>query len=523
MSSKDYRLIQEIIEGNSKKALILEFENLVGIKAAFEYPLDEDIKKELKAISDICKDGDDYIIYKSIDKINELWESLIKKAIICLRYFDPREPFQRFCEKKPHAYGIENLSEYYKNYGEFEKVLYGGVKYYRDHVVHAFRVWLLGIYQMLDNNCQYLKDIVIDAEYKDEIGVCEKISMWTLIALCHDLGYPLEKSLQIIERTRKMMKSFVNNPLVNMDVSFSGVQDSMNDYVLRFVSSKMWHYDVDSHYTMEDTVYKSAFDEEINKCDTTDEKEKRKSELHDKQRFVARIQPKYYFKFQKSLEKNEHGILSSLIVYKALLYFLESDYSINEDYQFDRNDARQFYIRREILRSIASHTCDDIYQNDINRFSLLLILCDDAQEWGRKGISELYVSKNVSYELTRTVIRKGKCEFEDTYSNLPSKDDLPEVLAPFKRQCLHYRSLFRDGLDTGNRNFEFKRKINIKVSEVNEIHYSLELDFSKNKQTTITCLGYDDDISNLLVDVQNGIFREYRYEKESDKLVIYID
>ena len=53
---------------------------------------------------------------------------------------------------------------------------------------------------------------------------------------------------------------------------------------------------------------------------------------------------------------------------------------------FDHEDSRQYYIRREILRAIASHTCHDIYQNDMLRFSFLLILCDDAQEWGRKSI-----------------------------------------------------------------------------------------------------------------------------------------
>ena len=92
-----------------------------------------------------------------------------------------------------------------------------------------------------------------------------------------------------------------------------------------------------------------------------------------RKRYVARLQPKYYFKLQKSLEHSQHGILSSLIIYKHLLYFLESDYSLNEDYMFDHEDSRQYYIRREILRAIASHTCHDIYQNDMLRFSFLLI------------------------------------------------------------------------------------------------------------------------------------------------------
>ena len=87
----------------------------------------------------------------------------------------------------------------------------------------------------------------------------------------------------------------------------------MNDFVLRFLSSKMH---------IRDEAQKT---------------------------YVARLQPKYYFKFQKSLEKSMHGIISSIIIYKLLIYFLESDYNINEDYVFYEEDMRQFYIRREFL------------------------------------------------------------------------------------------------------------------------------------------------------------------------------
>lgn len=51
-----------------------------------------------------------------------------------------------------------------------------------------------------------------------------------------NLGYPLEKALKIFDRTKDMMTFFINNPKANMDISFSGVQNSMNDYVLRFIN-----------------------------------------------------------------------------------------------------------------------------------------------------------------------------------------------------------------------------------------------------------------------------------------------
>lgn len=116
-----------------------------------------------------------------------------------------------------------------------------------------------------------------------------------MIALTHDLGYPLEKSQGIIEKTKDMMKSFISNPTVSMDLSFDGIQNNMNDFVVRFMSSKM--HEVDNKCPKEEMVVKSE------------------------KPFVARLQPKYYFKFQKSLESYNHGILSAIIIYKLLIYF----------------------------------------------------------------------------------------------------------------------------------------------------------------------------------------------------------
>lgn len=98
-------------------------------------------------------------------------------------------------------------------------------------------MWILGITQLFANDNALLKEISIDEDC--EVNPIEKISIWTLIALTHDLGYPLEKSLEVVERTKDMMKSFVVNPTISMDLSFNGVQNSMNDFVLRFMSSKM--------------------------------------------------------------------------------------------------------------------------------------------------------------------------------------------------------------------------------------------------------------------------------------------
>lgn len=468
------------------------------------YPLDNEV---IKLISDINlrEEDDDFAIYRYQKNIKKIWKLLIQKSIICLRYFDTREPFQEKNKKIPYAYGVNELSDYFKKYSDFEEVLYGGAKYYRDHVIHVFRVWILGICKLLEDGCKYLDYIEVEKGY--EVNALEKVSIWTIISLTHDLGYPLEKALKIFDRTKDMMTFFINNPKANMDISFSGVQNSMNDYVLRFISSKMWEVNTENH--------KIEINSDIN------------IENNKNKKFVTRLQPKYYFKFQKSLEHNEHGVISSLIIYKLLLFFLESDYSINEDYMFCYEDTRQFYIRREILRSIASHTCHDIYQMDIFKFSFLLIICDDAQEWGRKSISELYVNKGNKYSFGSIDLDlqgdvSNSCLFRDN-QELNDTSQLKILLRNFYKQSETYRSVFRDGQDTVKRNFNFTRQWGIIWSDSDgNISYIVKLDVSKDEQTKLT-IKRTDEAKISTSDVLLSSFNKFLEDIGGDGFVLETD
>lgn len=133
-----------------KKALIAELRKKMGTELpedfnlesckGFEYPLDE---KSLTLLKSLLQDGHEEIDYSQEAQLNELWITLIEKSIICLRFFDTREPFLKNSDKKPIAYNIKDLSDYQKQYSEFEAVLYGSSPYYRDHVFHSVRTWLI--------------------------------------------------------------------------------------------------------------------------------------------------------------------------------------------------------------------------------------------------------------------------------------------------------------------------------------------------------------------------------------------
>ena len=441
-----------------------------------EFPLDNEITDKISNLHKAIENADDFAIFRHPSETDELWRMLISKAIKCLRYFDEREPFRSNTLKKPQVYGLDELYSYYQKYKEFERMLYGSNQYYRDHVVHVLRTWLSGIQCLVRNSGEYLNCISIREEQEIGLEPVEKLSIWTIIALTHDLGYPLEKAKDIIEKTQSMVETFVTNPDISMDLSFHGVQNHMNDFIIRLMSSKM--------------VTASARDKDRNV---------------DAEKYVARLQPKYYFKFQKSLERTNHGIVSTLIIYKLLTYFLESDYNINEDYYFVAEDRRQFYIRREILRAIASHTCTDIYHLYMGSFAFLLIIADDMQEWGRKYITELYVPttiKHVRSDINLTVSNKDNnltvlsqeqntphhCRLSEDVT-IDESDGWKAVVALLNRlreQALVYITIFRDGQETIKRDFDFIREYTISYKAAETIMFKMILKISNQSAAEFT-------------------------------------
>lgn len=482
MKSDDKRFLKQVLDK------VVEYKRSHSC-ASKNNPIDDEVITQLQTILGKISD-DAFDIFRFKKKLMKLWKEMLEKSVICLRFFDKREPFQQHADKVPYAYGVEKLYDYFLKYNNFEKMLYGGSEYYRDHMVHVFRVWIIGTDMLLRDNAKFLDSIKISDEF--EINGYEKLSIWTIIALTHDLGYPLEKALQIIDNTKDMMKSFIQNPVLNLDLSFSGVQNTMNDFVLRFMSSKMW---------------------KVKNIENSNLEYSRSREQQGY--YAARLQPKFYFKFQKSLEQNKHGVLSALLLYKMLLYFLESDFSTNEDYAFEKEEARQFYMRREILRAISSHTCQDIYQLHLYSFSLLLIIADDAQEWGRKQISELYVKKATEYSFSGIKLNqqegaKTKCTLNEKYV-IEESEQLEQIFKQFIRISLNYNDWFRDGQDTGKRDFDFCKstQIELKVGDVDK-DIILDLNISSNNASTISIQYNKDECADL--DIEN-ILKKYFGDK----------
>ncbi|MCK4821120.1 hypothetical protein KA005_35475, partial [bacterium] len=168
----------------------------------------------------------------------------------------------------------------------------------------------------------------------------------------HDIGYPLSKIEQINERARQTLRKQGLISEGDMRFTFRRQMLPFHDTIIRLMASNA-------------------------------------VALPKKGQYATHLQNKYYLKFLKSFDRLDHGIVSSLLMSKALVYFLESDLSHDTIKHLKIEEARQFLIRREILRAVASHTCPEIYHLKFNTLPFLLYIVDEVQCWGRPTLEEL--------------------------------------------------------------------------------------------------------------------------------------
>lgn len=376
----------------------------------------------------------------------KLWPNFVRYAIQFLRIKDKRD-----LGALKFDLGVKNLMKYFKEFSKFEELLYGIDEYYRDHSLHVFRVYLLGEY-LTQKHLKGYDNISILNKPKDKpeakilIEESEKEALWCITALCHDLGYPLQKLEALNKRLVKILNFYGTsnyNPL-RYGLPLEGIV--LDKYIIKLISSRI-----------------------------TDD-------------YKIHFQSKFFTKYSNAYEKLSHGIMSCILLMKNLVYFKETDYRSHFSEGFHKKEElfneniRQFLIRREILRSIASHDNDDIYHINMNNFLFLLIICDEIQEWSRPSSNRrvLYPLDDENNEIINILsFNNEKIDISITL-NLPKNDLEKYVRKKFRK----FIKLLRSAVDSHKRTFDFKMLIKNKEN----IEYLFEYDnpqtFFKEKMST---------------------------------------
>ncbi len=302
------------------------------------------------------------------DLLLDLWPKVLTDALRKLKEHDPRE-WDRKNKRVSYSsffhegsLGVTDLRDVLESFAKFESMLYGASPdRYRDHIAHAFRVWIIGHGVLTERTCLggvLFSDKLVDSKKLHDgwLAPAGKISadewecMWALAALCHDLGYPLSHIDRINSLARDALRQMGLVHAGDLRFGFSQQMLPFHDTIIRLMASRP---------------------------------------VRQGDHLFTHLQNKYYLKFLKSFDNLKHGVVSALLVSKALVYFLESDLSQDKLKPLSEDDARQFVIRREILRAIGAHTCQDIYHLRFDTLSFLLYIIDELQCWGRPTLEEL--------------------------------------------------------------------------------------------------------------------------------------
>ncbi|TAL71318.1 MAG: hypothetical protein EPN88_05740 [Bacteroidetes bacterium] len=272
--------------------------------------------------------------------------------------------------------GNSDLFNYMKAETSFEDILYGLEPYYRDHTLHSLWVYFIGEYILrelipdISNNLNWhlinsienekasysptlLKQAkIVEKETYKEVNK-KKDAIWCIIALCHDLGYSLSKLENLNEKALSVLK-FYDMP------NFRHIGYSM---------------DIEHQHLMTQFLELMSFDIII--VPSLSEKEVIVKCYRDDSTF---------WRLCRAIEKKQHGIYSSYLLYKVLGIFADTYVrGTADEWGLNNEEINYNIIRGDILFSIAQHEFDFAHLNTLSSLADLLVIADELEEFSRFG------------------------------------------------------------------------------------------------------------------------------------------
>ena len=361
---------------------------------------------------------------------------------------------------EPTSKGNSILLNFLEEATKFEDLLYGLESYYRDHTLHSLWVYFIGEYLMRgalknlqgDNFNWYIyNDISKEQEKYDHPQIYvdfskieferkfirkvneKKDAIWCIIALCHDLGYSLEKLDKLNNRVEKVLSYFTisnkENVGYTLDIEHQYLVTQFLELMamdVRIVPSDEYReYIINLKNDRKKSVnayleYKKKLNAELSKEEEVDESKIEKFKTTTEVKRINELiltkcyrDDSTYWRLCQSLEKKKHGILSSYLLFKILGIFAESSVmGPGEEWGLSDAEAIENIIHGNILFAMAQHTFDFADLNEINSLSDILVLSDDFEEFSRFGrqlLSRQYyhTTAKVNFRFTPNYPRRG--------------------------------------------------------------------------------------------------------------------
>ena len=199
---------------------------------------------------------------------------------------------------------------------------------------------------------------MIDEARKKQKALVKKVdahkdAIWCVIALCHDLGYSIAKLTSLNEKVRKVLDFLDVRGITQVGYSLNLEHQYLTDQFLELMA-------VDVRIVPSADERNALI--KLYRDDTT------------------------YWRLCRALEKRQHGVLSSYLIYKILGIF--ADASIRgpgEEWGLEDDEAHNNLIRGDILFAISQHEFDFAYLYEFGSLADILILADELEEFSRYG------------------------------------------------------------------------------------------------------------------------------------------
>jgi len=205
----------------------------------------ENAKTEIKKLISLLQKSEE--IHDKIQVAKDLWKILFETS---MEFIDPDKQ------------GYDELFKYFEEFVRFEELIFASDSFYRDHTLHCLWVYFLGEYLnkqpefsfLFQNVNRHLKVSAFMNEYYRALDVPEifgdltillsrvaeilenEDSVRCVIALTHDLGYPLKKIAIINESIRKVLPYFSVSKFGEFDFHFENVQQFYIENLLEILS-----------------------------------------------------------------------------------------------------------------------------------------------------------------------------------------------------------------------------------------------------------------------------------------------
>jgi hypothetical protein len=231
-------------------------------------------------------------------------------------------------------YGAENVVEILAAFEKLEEIFYSVNPLYRDHIVHSFRVYILGLYVLkriwqLDRD--YFRNTFDRLNQRRDISIYSLI--WFLASVFHDIAYPIQE----LNRLNESIEGFF--------LSFFGFQYKRAG----IRPEQRWIHAVQDFLPLLERT-------------------------KDSEKNIA-----IHRSLLEGLSTLDHGVLSALMMMNSIVDDVVRKAEDPDEY-FEEHFSKHV---AQSAQAIALHNLEYVVSIEKAPMVFLLALCDELQEWDR--------------------------------------------------------------------------------------------------------------------------------------------